>query len=547
MSEGARPVQPDAAQKDQHGSPKEMPPADMEILNPTATSTHTPSSSSDNDDDEPNPNQIQNHDHSSSSLFSPSPPLSSSSNINNNSVAGWFRAIRVGDVGLVQSLQNAIPHVNITNQDGWSGLMIASYGGNLFIVNHLLSLPAIDTSLTNQDGDNAFDLAARVGHSEICDAIKQHATINSNTTNSNNNNNNHSNGASKNSRINSTSKIRHLPTRVYGIDNNNNNSHHNNSSNIRHSSSDHHSHHQEDSSSDENGNENNTTPSRTVQRNNVNKPPQNHSDLEYSNHTQQQQQQTSEDSEGVNQMNEGDDAMEDEQSENSITVNNNNNRDNNNNNNNIVEEDDPFNEGNLVDITVPNVDDNNDADVDDNKAKEAEKVLLDAIQDGKGMKKLAGVSNVDIDKLMLPIKKLRYLGTPSLDNIKKLSISDNCCFIYNTEKGTTSGHWCACIIKDNNIEIFDPLANDVQPSVLKDIRNKLKKGFYQLKINSVKRQKNTTTTCGMHSMKFITDRLLKNKTFKEATGFDIIEDSLRGEKELEPYMQKIAQFGRIKI
>ena len=46
-------------------------------------------------------------------------------------------------------------------------------------------------------------------------------------------------------------------------------------------------------------------------------------------------------------------------------------------------------------------------------------------------------------------------------------------------------------------------------------------------------------------MKFIKDRY-DGKTFAEATRFKIIEDSMKGEKQIEKFKKTVKQFGYVK-
>lgn len=189
-----------------------------------------------------------------------------------------------------------------------------------------------------------------------------------------------------------------------------------------------------------------------------------------------------------------------------------------------------------------------------NKNKEQEKdkiveTIEDHIQSGDGYnKKFAGLRTDQIDNVMSRFKNINYIGTPPVNMIKLLPLKNNTAFIYNTDDSDGNGkHWVACIIKDNNIELFDPLAQDIQKTVLHQIKKRLKHGFYQIKVNRVKRQKDTTDTCGYHAMKFIHDRLVKGKSFKQATGYDVFDKAIQGEKELKPFINKIEQFDVIQF
>ena len=66
----------------------------------------------------------------------------------------------------------------------------------------------------------------------------------------------------------------------------------------------------------------------------------------------------------------------------------------------------------------------------------------------------------------------------------------------------------------------------------------------QFKINRIKFQKSTSDNCGYFAMKFIKDRL-DGKNFKEATGFEILNKAIKGEKDIEKFKSKIKEFGSI--
>ena len=66
----------------------------------------------------------------------------------------------------------------------------------------------------------------------------------------------------------------------------------------------------------------------------------------------------------------------------------------------------------------------------------------------------------------------------------------------------------------------------------------------QFKINRVKRQRGNSNNCGYFSCEFLIDRY-KGKTFKKASKFTIIEDSIRGEKEIKKLKKTLKHFNDI--
>lgn len=161
-----------------------------------------------------------------------------------------------------------------------------------------------------------------------------------------------------------------------------------------------------------------------------------------------------------------------------------------------------------------------------------------------------GLYNYEINELMKKYKG--FLGAYAIDQLNLLKPkSINFSFIMNTKPiKIKHGHWVALFISPDTIEYYDSLAEEPNRrlvQLLKPILNKHgKKGnIWQYKINSVKLQKSTTDTCGYFAMKFITDRY-NGKTFKQATRFKTIEDSVKGEKDVNKFKSMIKDFGYVK-
>eukprot|EP00732_Lithocolla_globosa_P003117 Lithocolla_globosa_v1_NODE_2344_length_2038_cov_7.138973.p2 type:complete len:188 gc:universal NODE_2344_length_2038_cov_7.138973:1594-1031(-) len=163
-------------------------------------------------------------------------------------------------------------------------------------------------------------------------------------------------------------------------------------------------------------------------------------------------------------------------------------------------------------------------------------------------KSKGGLWNYEIDKFMK--KYPNFKGTYALDQINKIPLKKNqttFSFIMNTEPiGVHHGHWIALFIKPNCIMYFDSFAVEPSFKFKHSIKKLLPSDVYQLKINRVKRQNVKTDTCGYHAMKFLSD-IYSGKSFMEATGFDIIDKSIKGEKEIEKFKKMVKQFGYVTI
>jgi hypothetical protein len=70
--------------------------------------------------------------------------------------------------------------------------------------------------------------------------------------------------------------------------------------------------------------------------------------------------------------------------------------------------------------------------------------------------------------------------------------------------------------------------------------------MFQFKVNNVKRQRNNSYNCGWFAMLFLKDRY-GGMNFKDATGFKLLEDSLKGEKQIKAFKKKVKEFGYIKV
>jgi hypothetical protein len=180
--------------------------------------------------------------------------------------------------------------------------------------------------------------------------------------------------------------------------------------------------------------------------------------------------------------------------------------------------------------------------------------LIDPIT-GEGKHTLfKGLSNIEISEMMKKYIKKGFKGILPYDLLSRIKIdsSHDSSYILNLDKSNLPGsHWVALFIEPSRktIEYFDPFGADPPTDVMKEIEKLVKrsfpKGLYQFKINRVKKQNAKTANCGFFSMQFIVDRI-NGKSFKNATGFEIIEDSMKGEMNIEKFKKAIDDFGYIK-
>eukprot|EP00732_Lithocolla_globosa_P000482 Lithocolla_globosa_v1_NODE_146_length_5712_cov_12.381121.p2 type:complete len:418 gc:universal NODE_146_length_5712_cov_12.381121:363-1616(+) len=150
----------------------------------------------------------------------------------------------------------------------------------------------------------------------------------------------------------------------------------------------------------------------------------------------------------------------------------------------------------------------------------------------------SGLWNYEIDKLMKQHRNDGYKGTFSLDQVKHIKLPGSA--ILNLSKSNEIGsHWIALLVSSKSVEIFDSFGDEPPTSLIKDL--KLAKKEYQLKINRVKHQRANTSNCGYFAMKFLKDRYT-GKTFKEATGFEVLEKSIKKEKDIERFKEMLSDF-----
>lgn len=180
------------------------------------------------------------------------------------------------------------------------------------------------------------------------------------------------------------------------------------------------------------------------------------------------------------------------------------------------------------------------------------KQLNENLNTGNGNSDGEGLYDYEINKVMNKFKPPGYLGTFSIDELMKVKKlvkpHGRYSFILNLDKSSGPGsHWVSVLLDarkngSNTVEYYDPLADNPSERFNKDIMKVVQKlqpyQFMQFKINRIQRQKNTTDTCGWHSIKFILDRE-NGKKFKECTGYN---DAIDGEKDIKKFKEKFPDF-----
>lgn len=161
-----------------------------------------------------------------------------------------------------------------------------------------------------------------------------------------------------------------------------------------------------------------------------------------------------------------------------------------------------------------------------------------------------GLYGDEITNLMADVPG--FLGVVAVDQIPSLpyvpilpqSRTSTYSFIYNTaplkEKGE---HWIAVIVTPTTVEHIDSLGYDPSPEAYENIK-KLIGNCPQFKISNTRWQSIKSSNCGYFAMKAIRDRMA-GKTFKQVTGWDIVEKSFEGEKNIKKFKEKIKEFGAL--
>ena len=183
-------------------------------------------------------------------------------------------------------------------------------------------------------------------------------------------------------------------------------------------------------------------------------------------------------------------------------------------------------------------------------------------QEGKGAEELkqveeAGMSGEQIEKV-LGQKLHKYIPIIAANEIPTLlpyvnSKTKDFSFIINSEPSSQSGaHWRSVYISRAKAEIdyYDSLVSEPSAETLRGLKQLTGKMddtlLYKLKINRVKDQSDTSSTCGAWALFFL-DRMNHGAAFKEASGYSghiqrselVKEDeSVEGEKMIARYISR---------
>ena len=161
---------------------------------------------------------------------------------------------------------------------------------------------------------------------------------------------------------------------------------------------------------------------------------------------------------------------------------------------------------------------------------------IEALGAGKGK----GLSSNQLYSMMKNYK--HFTGIYAIDTFRESPVKEKMGFILNLDPIKKPGsHWVACWIdttKDKSLEYYDSLANDPPKSFLRDIKKIITKinpsTYLKFKINKIKRQSDTTDTCGYHAVKFLHDRF-NNKPWIECSGYNDVKN---GEKDIKKFKKK---------
>ena len=181
-----------------------------------------------------------------------------------------------------------------------------------------------------------------------------------------------------------------------------------------------------------------------------------------------------------------------------------------------------------------------------------------------------GLYNTDIDDI---VKGLKHGPCPVITSDKIGMLIDyvkpgmkKFGAIINTNPSTSDGsgndgyrvgHWRSVFFDNDDdgrvsAEFYDPLVEGKITPQLKKVMTKIAKkmnpeDYALIKQNNLKRQMDTTNTCGYHAIKFIDDRY-NDVPWSEATGYDDYmakhkpDDGVAGEKSLVGHIKKYDKF-----
>lgn len=195
--------------------------------------------------------------------------------------------------------------------------------------------------------------------------------------------------------------------------------------------------------------------------------------------------------------------------------------------------------------------------------RKLKKQIGEGIQDGLYNDEIAKIARHRIKNQVVPV-----IAQDQIDDLPKYLKKGQKIFagIINTNPSTSDGsgndghrvgHWTSFVVdaRDDfpSIEWFDPLVQD-KPSrhlleTLKGIGQKMNpERLFLFKNNQIQRQAKTSNGCGIHSLKFVEDRV-KGVPWSKATGYDsfimkpkIGDDSKKGEAEIQAIAKKYSKY-----
>lgn len=178
------------------------------------------------------------------------------------------------------------------------------------------------------------------------------------------------------------------------------------------------------------------------------------------------------------------------------------------------------------------------------EASVADKAL--ALHNGRGYSDLPELSNFQLEDMVdsFPSLRDRFLGVISRDQIDQLTFDKEALpfgFIYNTDPADKPGrHWRAVWITDDSVEFYDSLMEPLDDGIVADVLTKVQSmdldNLLKIKLNNVKHQTDSSSSCGWHALKYLIDRS-RDIPFIEASGFSLTK--LGAQKKIE---QKTRRF-----
>lgn len=176
-----------------------------------------------------------------------------------------------------------------------------------------------------------------------------------------------------------------------------------------------------------------------------------------------------------------------------------------------------------------------------------EALNIDEYLSGQGPKSAdGGLWKHQIEKIMRDVPN--FVGVFSLKDLESINLPKHIhqfSFILNV-----GYHWIAVLIDRKTIEYYDSEASSPPKAFMEIMQPILKKQFpgaiFQLKVNTVRAQSPATQNCGYHAMRFLLDRA-RGKTWKEATFFETVDNSVKGEEAVAKFQKNLKQFRKIKF